>query len=374
MDYVEFASKISFYEFLQHEFKKAHFDPQKYGKEIAALEATLTIDYLTKLLETDPKVIDIFEEVLQLKRFTNTQYINFCFDVNLMNNAEQSLVLKYILNSVFKFENGKKNESFWDVYCELCEDTSPSNQELIFFTKRAIVQYIVKLLRKRNILYDHISNSIGCRLRISKYLIENLNADELVSAIDLEKFLRQKRHPVDTKGLHGNFGNIKISAVLQDCGLKDISEKVPAGKLPLNWMLQNQIGFKGLAYIRERAIEGINKQKDRKPKKFDYIVVRDGRPRVVIETNFFSTAGTKIGINQGEYVDLNEDIKAFNRAHGTDLLFMWITDGNYWLSKDGETRFVNLKKNFFREEFQLMNYKLFREALPRMKKTVLKLR
>jgi len=371
MDYVAFASKLSFYEFLQDEFKKPHFDTGDYKREIDLLKATINIDYLTKVFESNPKIIDIFEELLQLKRFTNTQYINFCFDVSILNNAKESLLLKYILNSVFKFENGQSNENFSDIYCDVCGKSSPTREELIFFTKRAIVKYIDKVLKKREIFYHHISNSIGCRLRISKYLIENLNADELLPTVDLERFLRQKRHPVDTKGLHGNFGNIKISAILEDFGFKDITDSMPARILSLKSIFQNEISFKGLAYIREKAIEGINKRRDQKPKKFDYIVFHEGTPRILIETNFFSTAGTKIGINQGEYVDLNEDIKAFNKAHATDWKFMWITDGNYWLSKDGEARFINLKNNFFKEEFQLLNYKLFQEALPKMQKSFL---
>lgn len=371
MDYVAFASKLSFYEFLQDEFKKPHFDTDGYKKEIDLLKVTINIDYLTKAFESDPKIIDIFEELLQLKRFTNTQYINFCFDVNVLNNAEESLLLKYILNSVFKFENGQANENFADIYCNVCGKSSPTREELIFFTKRAIVQYVDRLLKKREILHYHIANSIGSRLRISKYLIENLNADDLLPSVNLEKFLTQKRYPVDTRGLHGNFGNIKISAILEDAGFKDITDSVPARILSLKSIFQNEISFKGFAYVRERAIEGINKRKDQKPKKFDYIVLHEGTPRILIETNFFSTTGTKIGINQGEYVDLNEDIKAFNKAHATDWKFMWITDGNYWLSKDGEARFVNLKNNFFKEEFQLLNYKLFQEALPKMQKSFL---
>ncbi len=369
MDYIAFASKLSFYEFFQDEFKKSHFNTGEYKKEIDLLKATINIDYLTKVFESDPRIIDIFEELLQLKRFTNTQYINFCFDVNVLNNAEESLLLKYILNSVFKFENGQTNESFANIYCDVCKKDSPTREELIFFTKRSMVQYINKVIKKRKIFYHHISNSIGCRLRISKYLIEHLNADQFLSTLDLEKFLREKRHPVDTKHLHGNFGNIKISEILEDAGFKDITDSVPARIISLKYIFQKENSFKGLAYIRERAIEGINKRKDQKPKKFDYIVIHEGTPRILIETNFFSTSGTKIGINQGEYVDLNEDIKAFNKAHVTDWKFIWITDGNYWLSKDGEARFVNLKNNFFKEEFQLLNYKLFQEALPKMQKS-----
>lgn len=371
MDYVSFASRISFFEFLQDEFKEPHFNTDDYRKEIDILKATVTIDYLTKVLESNPKIIDIFEELLQLKRFTNTQYINFCFDVNVLNNGEESLLLKYILNSVFKFENGEPNENFSDIYADICGEGSPTHEEVIFFTKRAIVQYVGRVLKKREILHHHIVNSIGCRLRIAKYLIENLNADDLVPSVNLERFLKQKRHPVDTKGLHGKFGNIKIAKILEKSGFKDITSSVSSPVLSVESTVVDGFDFKGFAYVREKAVEGIRKRKDRKPKKFDYILLKNGLPRILIETNFYSTAGTKIGINQGEYTDLNEDIKDFNKNQSADLKFIWITDGNYWLSKDGEGRFINLKGNFFTGEFELLNYKMFQEALPKLQKTFL---
>ncbi len=56
MDYVNFASKISFFEFLQDEFKKPHFDSNNYQKEIDILKAGVTIDHLTKVLEANPSI------------------------------------------------------------------------------------------------------------------------------------------------------------------------------------------------------------------------------------------------------------------------------------------------------------------------------
>ena len=43
MEYIDFASKISFYEFLQNEFKKPHFNTDKYKDEINLLRNKLNI-------------------------------------------------------------------------------------------------------------------------------------------------------------------------------------------------------------------------------------------------------------------------------------------------------------------------------------------
>ena len=369
MEYIEFASKISFFEFIQNEFKPPHFNTEGYREEIRLLEKNLTIDYLTKILETNPKIIDIFEELLQLVRFTDAQYINFCFDVNILNNSEESIIINYLNKSVFKFENGQSNELFARLYTTITTSTPCRKQETLFFAKRSIINYIQTIIKKKTSFYYHIQNSIGTRLRIAKYLIENLNAGEYLLSVDIQSFLMSKRHPIDTKGLHGRFGILKIKKILDDSAFQDITTKVSEKFLSVE---QNALQVSRFSYVREKALQGIIKRKDKKPKKFDFILLYKGAPRIIVETNFYSTSGggTKIGINQGEYVDLHEDIKIFNKKHKTNLYFVWITDGNYWLSKDGENRFTNLKTNYFTNEFEILNYNLLRERLLKIKEAM----
>ena len=367
MKYVDFASKISFYEFLQSEFKKPHFNVTKYKKEISFFKKKITIEYLTEILGTHPKIIDIFEELFQLKRFTNAQYINFCFDVNVLNNCGQELIMKYINNRVLRFENGRENKNFIEIYDNMVSATTKDKKEVIFNIKRAITYYVDKFMNKREVLYSHLENSIDSRLRISKYLIENLNADSYLSSINIENFLKLKRHPIDTKGLHGNFGIVKITKILENAGFINVDEKLSEKTHAITKPILNKDYQNRFCYLREKAILGINKRKDRKPKVFDFILLFNRMPRVLIETNFYTTSGTKIGINQGEYVDLLEDVNKFNKANGTMLKFIWITDGNYWLTKDGENRFDNLKKNYFKNRYELLNYNLFKENLQEIK-------
>ena len=72
------------------------------------------------------------------------------------------------------------------------------------------------------------------------------------------------------------------------------------------------------------------------------IIFNDSKPRYLFEVNFYSTAGTKIGINQNEYIDLNNYIK----KDFSNFKFYWITDGNYWLTTQGKVRFLNLLNHF----------------------------
>lgn len=95
--------------------------------------------------------------------------------------------------------------------------------------------------------------------------------------------------------------------------------------------------------------------RDNKLKKFDLIIFSDYKPKHLFEMNFYSTGGTKIGINQNEYIDLNELIK----MEFSDFKFYWITDGNYWLTTQGKARFLSLLHHFDK----IFNINIFAEQV-----------
>ena len=132
-----------------------------------------------------------------------------------------------------------------------------------------------------------------------------------------------------------------------------------AGIHTLKLDLQRQIGTSVLGndkiFCTERYIEGIIKTRDNKPKKFDLIIFSGHKPKHLFEMNFYSTEGTKIGINQNEYIDLNNYIK----SNFSDFKFYWITDGNYWLTTQGKTRFLNLLNHFDK----IFNINIFMERV-----------
>ncbi len=364
MNYHEFASTISFFEFNQNEFHNPVFNVKDYIEEINNLKTTLTIESLTKIFESLPKTVDIFEQIFQLKRFTNTHYIHFCFDVNILNNDDEENIRSYCEKSVLSFENGVGNNLFNRIY----KQNKPDNVQTIslFGIKKSIPIYVETCIKKREYLYMHLTNSISSRLRLSRYLIENLKADEYLNALNIENYLKLKRIPKDTKGLHGKFGASKISSRLRSLGINDVTNLVVSQVLPLNKSVLSDKDSIGYSFVREKSVESIVKRKDNKLKKFDFIILKNGLPLILIETNFYTTSGTKIGINVGEYADLNEDI---DRKTNGALLFSWVTDGNFWLTKEGEELFNNLKNNYFKLDHNLLNYNLM---LKYLKKKIIK--
>ncbi len=368
MNYTDFASKISFFEFIQNEYKIPHFKIENYKEEFSLLKESINIDRLTKILESNPKIIDIFEEFFQLSRFTNTQYIHFCFDISILNNSNDETIINYAEKSLLKFENEKVNEIFCNIFNEI---EHHNNVEKIFNIKRTITRYIDKLISKKEILYNHISNSVGSRLRISQYLIENLKADEYLKNINFESYLQLKRQPIDTKSIHGKFGSVKIKNIFDSFNIDNINHLVNDKIIDNNLAIPEKYN-NNFCYVKEKALKDILKRKDGKDKHkvFDFILIYNKKPVLLIETNFYSTSGTKIGINQGEYVDLIEDIQNYSKQNKLNYKFSWITDGNYWLLKDAESRFNNLKSNYFKNDYELLNYNLFRNFLPDIMKQI----
>lgn len=169
----------------------------------------------------------------------------------------------------------------------------------------------------------------------------------MLASINVEAYLKNKRIPVDTKGLHGNYPMIRIKEILKEKGYTNIDDilaenNVTTLKHDLKQQINTHFIKKDKLFCTEKYVDGIIKPRDGKPKKFDLIIFGDYKPKFLFEMNFYSTMGTKIGINQGEYIDLNN----YMQKNFSDFKFYWITDGNYWLTKQGKNRFLNLLNYF----------------------------
>jgi len=225
--------------------------------------------------------------------------------------------------------------------------------KLVFLLKLSIQNYIDRASKSDAVIHDRIINDkmTDVSIRIASYIINNLNLNEIQKCFVLDEYLRNKRMPIDTKSIHGNFGIYKISKTLDKNGFlncNDIRNKT---------LDDSRSRF---SYSKETKIQGIIKN-DGKEKKFDFVLYHEMKPIILIETNFYSTSGSKININDDEYTYLDEEIKHNN----PDLKFMWISDGNYWLTIDGKKRFMKLYERF---ENRILNYALFEKELSNIKK------
>lgn len=368
--YLEFASSISFFEFYQKEYKDPHFKTEEYQVEITKLseKSNWTLNELSLFLRQYPKSYEIFQEIFQLQRFTNTQLTHFLFDISILNSMDKKLILKYL-------ETNLKNDPLFNkIFLKNFKELSPNNfkkiqdiydilnsgnigskviSELVFLLKLSIQNYIDRASKSVAVIHDRIINDkmTDVSIRIASYIINNLNLNEIQKCFVLDEYLRNKRMPIDTKSIHGNFGIYKISKILDKNGFINCNDI-------MNKTLDDSRSR--FSYSKETKIQGITKN-DGKEKKFDFVLYYETKPIILIETNFYSTSGSKININDDEYTYLDEEIKHNN----PDLKFMWISDGNYWLTIDGKKRFMKLYERF---ENRILNYALFEKELPNIKK------
>ena len=362
--YLQFSSSLSFFEFNQEEFNEPNFIVDDYLLEINEIQniQSINIKSVENLLKKFPKTFDIFEQLFQLFRFTNTQLIHFLFDIDIMNYSDSSI------NYVEKTLKVDKNlEKIFNKKISVIDSGDLSELQRIKIFKESLILFIKRFtsgknkFKNRHYLYDRIMSDIDTRTRISSYLVNNLRLSDFLISINIENFLKNKRIPFDTKNIHGNYGHIRINSILQENNISNVDNElseVSISELQPNQLNSHQF-LKGWTFCTEKKIEGIKVTKTHKPKRFDFIIMNDSKIKYVIETNFYSSQGTKIGINEKEYIDLNNDIK---ESH-PDIKFLWVTDGNYWLTQTGETMYKRDYLEYFQDS--LLNYyqlnKLFKE-------------
>jgi len=216
--YIDFASKISFLEFIQDEFRNANIPIEKLKKEVSLLTSKKqwNINDLSDYIKNNPCSVIIFQEIFQLLRFTNAQLIHFVFDVAKLNSLNIEAIYEYmILNLKHDIE-----------FREICMDTIKQGLQyddfitnieqydkkyLIAIFKFAISKYIDRIAKEINVLEARITKNEfeDFSIRFSNYLLNNLRLNETLITINIEKFLENKRIPIDTKSLHGNYPKIR---------------------------------------------------------------------------------------------------------------------------------------------------------------------
>lgn len=364
--YIDFASKVSFLEFIQEEFRYSNLDLNKLQEEIELLKRTSqwNIDMLADSIIKYPSLFLIFQEIFQLLRFTNTQLIHFIFNISILNSPNLNSIFEYMLYNI------KFDEEFRKIFLNILKEKDYKKfieglknyrkEFLIAHFKMSISKYIKKISKNFKILEKRITKEEfkDFSIRFANYLLNNLKLNEILSSINVENFLKYKKIPLDIKSIHGNFMKIKIQKALEENGFINVDHLLQEKGIAIiphdmKDILKNISTSGNKLYCTEKFVEGIIIPKKGKLKKFDLVIFRNYIPKFLFEMNFYSTEGTKIGINVTEYVDLKNFI---DKNFKNKFKFYWITDGNYWLTKTGKNTFFNLL-NYFDVIFNINTFK-----------------
>lgn len=355
--YVDFAANISFLEFGREEFRSTLIDTSEYDEEIKMLgsRSDWGPESLSDFVSLHPGAFNVLEAVLQQKRFTPAQLIHFFFDVVKMNSLNIDSVYQYALLNIDhdrhlsrQCELSLKGLARGKLLSELRRsDEENDRRTVVAVFKMAVSKYAEKIPKSTDLLKLRVSDPVfrESSYRLSDYVIHRLRLNDLLRCTDLAGLLEAKRAPKDTKGMTGDFAKGKVVEVLERNGFMNV-DTILNGKAirTLKRDVRGQLGGglpEGKSFCTERNVEDVVKPKENKLKKFDVIILVDGKAKHLLEVNFYTTAGTKIGINEGEYVDMVESIGKM-----AEYKFHWITDGNYWLSPGGRERYIRLSSRF----------------------------
>jgi hypothetical protein len=357
--YLDFASKISFFEFGKEGFRKSDLDPAKLQDEIQLLQSRTdwNIDTLSDYVRENPKSFRVFEGIFQLMRFTDAQMIHFVFDVSKLNLAEIEPIYIY---AVYNLKNDEycrrlfvnkileqtgKMVSYEEVVSKEREFTKPF---VVAIFKMVVSEYVEAVSGRFEILENRIRRSefADFSVRFAGYVLDTLELNRMLRGIKVAEFLSAKLVPVDTKGLHGKFLKTVVQKALDRRGFNNIDGVLKRHNVNvLKTRIDTQVNVrdlpKGMMYCTEKYIEGVEKPNGGGRKKFDIVILSNFEPKHAFELNFYTTEGTKIGINEEEYLSLHETMRERNTTE-----FHWITDGNYWLSPNGRKRFERLYPRF----------------------------
>lgn len=356
-EYVAFAANVSFLELGREEFGSALIDPSEYDEEIRILgsRSDWAPESLSEFISLHPGSFKVLEAVLQQQRFTHAQLIHFFFDVVKMNSINIDSIYQYAILNMDHDRNLLKQceKAVKELTAEMSlselrrSDKEEHRRTVVAVFKMAVSKHAEKITDNPEMLRLRVSDPVfkESSYRLSDYVIHRLRLNDLLGCTDLPALLKSKRAPRDNKGMHGDYAKRKVVEALERNGFVNIDTMLnPKGLKTLKSDVSVQLGGElpsGRLFCTERYVEGIVKPKEMKPKKFDVIILSGARPRHLFEVNFYTTTGTKIGINEGEYVDMSQAIGKMKEYE-----FHWITDGNYWLSPGGRERFARLSSQF----------------------------
>ena len=99
----------------------------------------------------------------------------------------------------------------------------------------------------------------------------------------------------------------------------------------MGWYIEKECKKLGLQYIEQASKKKIQKKwgiqtpVDKSSRRYDFAIKKENKV-VLVETNFYTTGGSKLKSVAEEYISLNNLLKDKDSVEA----FIWITDGKGW--------------------------------------------
>ncbi|MFQ6061254.1 MAG: DpnII family type II restriction endonuclease, partial [Thermoplasmata archaeon] len=325
---------------LGHSFRSIR-EIDELAKDIQDLKGTYSsreelVAAIAKKLKEKPLVFLFFMHLFRQIRFTNVELIHFMFDRKRLGDLgyhrallQSSTIFRSKVQSMLRrepwksFAGGmkeqKKSQVLWSTYPE-------DEKVLLSLFKKAVSMYIGDEQRHSAMWLERVRTDEDVRQRIAEFLVDGEDLghviehdmvgplfDRSVATLNVE----------EVKAKRGKLGSEKVRDVLQKNGFvyKDFGEIVELDDV----QRELEAGSYTDAYIYT-----VEKKLDIGPRErgkvFDFVLCSPSGVQYVIETNYYTTAMSKIR-------EVVENFKRLNIAcKEHDFPLIYITDGVGWLS------------------------------------------
>ncbi|MEA2090414.1 MAG: DpnII family type II restriction endonuclease [Thermoproteota archaeon] len=281
------------------------------------------IKKVADMLKSDPRYFLVLAHLHRQLRFTNLELVHFLFDRNKLNTLSYYVSLMKS-DPVFKQLAIKRASlSSWSAYVgEINLESSEANVLASF--KKVVTSYLGSESKRWKRWKSRIENDSTSSDRIAEFVVRNEDLKQLIESGSVVNALKRSLRTVSVEILkkeRGEYGSRQIEDILCSAGF--VFE--PYEKIGDIEELEKTISSqKTLFETKSKYIYTKEKEWKREEKRFDFVLISNRKVQFVIETNYYTTAMSKVREVVKHFVELKKACREKYRL-------IYITDGMGWL-------------------------------------------
>lgn len=312
------------------------------------------------MLETDPKYFFVLAHLHRQLRFTNLELVHFLYNREKLNDISYYTSLMKTDPAFRRLAEKRAGLVSWTKYIGEVDLGSSEDNVLASF-KKVVTTYLGSESEHWKLWKSRIENDPTVPERIAEFVIKNEDLKQLIESNSVLNALKRSLRTVNVEILkkeRGEYGSRRVENILVSAGF--VFE--PYEKIGDIEELEKTVSSqKTLFNIKSRYIYTEEKEWKREEKRFDFVLIYNNKIQFVIETNYYTTAMSKVREVVKHFVELKKACRGKYRL-------IYITDGMGWLKL---AKSVKSMIKFEMEEQKiesspvefLMNLEMFRQNI-----------
>jgi len=280
------------------------------------------IQKVANMLETDPLYFLVLTHLHRQMRFTNLELVHFLFDREKLGAVSYYLALMKTDPTFKKKADRRVSSKSWIQYVGEVNLSSSEDNVLASF-KKIITSYLGAEGKCWKLWKSRIQNDSMVSRRIAEFVVTSEDLKKLIESDSVKTAMERSLRTVNVEILkkeRGEYGSKQVEESLIKAGfvfepyekIGDIEE--------LEKTVKSQ---KTLFDARSKYIYTKEKEWKSQEKRFDFVLISNKKVQFVIETNYYTTAMSKIREVVKHFMELKKACREIYRL-------IYITDGMGW--------------------------------------------